>query len=148
MSQRSLSLVAWYSGADMQWIGDFFTTLLKRISEFATFIKQLFLSIINTLKAFAQFNLDCLTQLFVDAWEIITDQPVWVFDKLLDLVLSAVQQLDVSGISQAIGAFGQLPAEIVNMLGLIGVGEALGIITTALIIRLILQLIPFVRLGS
>lgn len=132
----------------MQWIGNFFSTLLQRIAEFAAYIKSLFQALINTLKAFAQFNLDCLQQIFVDAWEIITDQPVWIFDKLLDLVQSAVSALDVSAISQAVGAFGQLPAEIVNMLGLLGVGEALAIITGALIIRLVLQLIPFVRLGS
>ena len=41
-----------------------------------------------------------------------------------------------------------LPPEIMNMLALVRVPEALAIIISALIIRVTLQLIPFVRLGS
>lgn len=129
-------------------MGAFFTTLLQRIAQFATYLKSLFLSVLNTIAAFAQWVLDVFLQVFIDAWELLTDLPVWAFDGLLQLALSAIAALDLSGISQAVGAFGQLPAEIINMLGLIGAGEALAIITSALIIRLILQLIPFVRLGS
>lgn len=41
-----------------------------------------------------------------------------------------------------------LPPDVLNVMSLIGFGEAMGIIITAGTIRIMLQLIPFVRLGS
>lgn len=132
----------------MQWIANFFTTLLSKITQFATAIGQWFQAVINTIKAAAQFVLDVVMQVFIDTWEMVTDSAVWVFHAVLSIASGAVAALDLSGISSAVGAFGQLPAEILNMLGLIGAGQALAVILSALIIRMALQLIPFVRLGS
>ncbi|PHR16509.1 MAG: hypothetical protein COA38_21795 [Fluviicola sp.] len=41
-----------------------------------------------------------------------------------------------------------IPADMLNVMGLIGLGDAMAIIVAALLIRLTMQLIPFVRLGS
>ena len=87
-------------------------------------------------------------QIFVDLWEFITDAFVWVFDSVLEIAASAIGSLDVGGIPQLSSVVGTLPGEILNILGLLGVGSALGIVMAALTIRFALQMIPFVRFGS
>jgi hypothetical protein len=56
--------------------------------------------------------------------------------------------IDVSTLASYTGNWGSLPGDIVNIMGLLGFGDAANIIMTAISIRLLLQLIPFVRLGS
>jgi len=85
---------------------------------------------------------------FVAAWDFVRDAFVWVFDELLGVAAMAIGSIDVSGMSSAGQWWGGLPAEIMNMLGLVGFGEACVIIASAIGIRLVLQLIPFTRLGS
>jgi hypothetical protein len=111
-------------------IGRFFSDLLKTITDALAWIAAL------------------VTQVFVDLWEFCTDVPVWIFDALLEIAGGAVEALDLSGLTQYAAAWGGLPAEMLNVLGLIGLGEALGIIAAAALIRLGMQVIPFVRLGS
>lgn len=118
-------------GAVFAAIGRFFTDLLAKIVGAVKWIGDLFV------------------QVFVDLWEFVTDAAVWIFDEALGVAVSAVGSLDVSGVSNAVGSsWGSLPAEVLNVLGLIGVGYALGIVGAAILIRLGMQLIPFVRLGS
>ncbi len=88
---------------------------------------------------------DVVKQVFLDAWNIITDLVKWVFDSLLGAAVALVQAIPVPNWSFN---WGGLPGELLNVLGLIGLDYCLGIIATALLIRLSLQLIPFVRLGS
>lgn len=111
-------------------IGRFFTDLLKTITDALAWIASV------------------VTQVFVDLWEFGTDLPVWIFDAVLDIAAEAVEALDLSGLTQYASAWGGLPAEMLNVLGLIGLAEALGIIAAAALIRLAMQVIPFVRLGS
>lgn len=85
---------------------------------------------------------------FVAAWDFIRDAFVWIFDELLKLVVSAMGSLDVSGMSSAGQWWGGLPSEILGMLGLVGFDIAMALIISAIGIRLVLQLIPFTRLGS
>lgn len=91
---------------------------------------------------------DLFTDVFLAAWDFFMDGVCWVFDKLLDLALSAVSGLNVSAISGAVSAWGSIPPEVMNILSLLNVGTAIAIISAAITIRLVLQLIPFVRLGS
>ncbi|MDR7377640.1 hypothetical protein J2X19_002319 [Rhodoferax ferrireducens] len=107
-----------------------------------------FSKLLAKITAVVQWFADLGKQVFKDLWEIATDVPCWIFDKLLDVVVSAISSLDLSGLQQYGGAWGSLPSEILNILGLLGVGQAVAIITAAITIRLILQLIPFTRLGS
>lgn len=85
---------------------------------------------------------------FEALWDFIRDAACWPFEQLMDVVVSAVQALDLSGFAGFTSAWGELPAELVNILGLLGVGHAAAIIVSAISIRLVLQLIPFTRLGS
>ena len=85
---------------------------------------------------------------FVAGWDFIRDAATWVFEEALKLAVSAMSAIDVSGMTSAGQWWGGLPAEIMNMLGLVGFPIAMGIIMAAVAIRLVLQLIPFTRLGS
>lgn len=84
---------------------------------------------------------------FVSLWDMVKDAFSWLFDQCLGVAVSAVSAVDVSGLANVTG-WGELPAEIINIMGLLGVGHAVTIITSAITIRFALQLIPFVRLGS
>lgn len=85
---------------------------------------------------------------FAAIWDVIKDAFCWILEQLLTLAVSAANSLDLSGLQTYITAWGDLPGDIINVMGLLGAGEAAGIISSAVIIRLILQLIPFTRLGS
>ena len=107
-----------------------FTFLLAKISGLVSWFGALFVSI------------------FVAAWAIGKDLFSWCFDQILKVVVSIISTLDVSALQGYASAAGSVPASILNILSVLGVGTAISIITAALVIRLTLQLIPFVRLGS
>lgn len=111
-------------------MGDFFSKLLAKLSASLAWIGDLFASALTAVYS-----------VFKDAFS-------WVFDSLLGVAVSAISAVDVSGISAYTSGSRNLPAEILNVLSLLGVGEAISIIVSALLIRMTLQLIPFVRLGS
>lgn len=86
---------------------------------------------------------------FVSIWDVIKDAFSWLFDQVLSVAVSAITAIDVTGLTNsALGGWGALPAELLNVMVLIGVGTAIKIITAAIGVRFALQLIPFVRLGS
>ena len=111
-------------------MGAFFTSLLSKLSAIVAWI--------------GQFGV----KVFEAGWNFVTDCFCWVVDQFLTVAVAAVGTLDVSGLTPYAGMWGGAPAEVLNVLGLIGVGEALSIITVAIVIRLTLQTIPFVRWGS
>lgn len=85
---------------------------------------------------------------FVAGWDFIRDAFTWLLDELMHVAVLALGSIDVSGMQSAGQWWGSLTSEIVNMLGLLGFGTAMAIIVSAVGIRLVLQLIPFTRLGS
>lgn len=85
---------------------------------------------------------------FVSVWDLLKDAFCWVFEQVLAVATAAVGAVDVSAVSAASGWWGMVPADVLNILGLIGLGQALGVVFAAILIRVTLQLIPFVRLGS
>jgi hypothetical protein len=91
---------------------------------------------------------DIFVAIFVALWDILRDVVCWVVEQFLSIAVSVAGALDVSGITAYVGNWGTLPAEITNIMGLIGFGDAAAIISAACVIRLLLQLIPFTRLGS
>ena len=107
-----------------------------------------FTLLLAKIVALAKWFDDLFVAIFKAAWDFIRDAFCWPFEQLLEIVVSAVNAIDVSGFDGAIGAWGDLPGEVINILALIGVPVAMGIISAAIAIRLGLQLIPFVRLGS
>lgn len=85
---------------------------------------------------------------FQAGWDMLSDLVCWGFDGLLGIAVTAMNAVDLSGLNGAFGAWSQLPPELLNVMGLMGVGAASAIIVAAIGIRLLLQLIPFTRLGS
>lgn len=94
-----------------------------------------------------QWFADMFVAVFVAAWDIFRDLFAWVFEQLLDIAIAAANSLDLSRFDNVTG-WGELPSEIINIMGLLGIGTASSIILSAVVIRLVLQLIPFTRLGS
>lgn len=91
-------------------------------------------------------------QLFVKCWlavwDLVRDAACWPFEQVMKITVGAIESIDLSAIQPYVSMAGDLPGEMVNILGLLGVGTCCGIIAAAIAIRLILQLIPFTRLGS
>lgn len=110
-------------------MGAMFTLVLAKISALLGWIGSLFVAV------------------FIALWDMVTDMFSWVLEELLKMVASGVQAIDFNGLA-SYAQNSTLPGEILNVLGLLGVGTAITIILTAIGIRLALQLIPFVRLGS
>ncbi|MGR2769512.1 DUF2523 family protein [Photobacterium ganghwense] len=102
------------------WIVDLFNTLLD-------FLYRLVLSLVTMI---------------TDMWYAIFEQLLQAGKALIALVSSMLAPVDLS---QYMTGF---PPGVSWVLGQIGLPQALGIIVVAITIRLILQLIPFVRLGS
>jgi Protein of unknown function (DUF2523) len=100
----------------------------------------------DLIASIASWCLDILSALFGPIWDLLTDMVCKVVDVTLSFVITTLNAVDLSGID--VSGWGSLPADLINVLGLIGVGQASAIIASAIGVRLILQLIPFVRLGS
>lgn len=97
---------------------------------------------LETIKSFFQNLID-------SAWLMLQDFFIWAFENGLGLAIPAINALsevaDLVDFTQYISA---LPPEVIGVAGAVGIGEASAIVVTSLIIRITLQLIPFVRLGS
>lgn len=112
-------------------MGEFFSAILKKIVDFAVWIGGL------------------AAAGFAAAFTLGKDLFSWLIEQLFDLIIWLLDQIpldfEMFNPAQYISA---LPAEVVQMIGYIRLGEALAIIVAAIIIRIGLQLIPFTRLGS
>lgn len=109
-------------------IFDFFTKLLAKIA------------------AFAEWLVLVVIQVFKDLWNIFSDLICWAFDGMLSIASGALSAISVPFDPQTY--YGMLPAETANMLGVIGITQALTMVVSSLLIRFALQTIPFVRWGS
>ena len=98
-----------------------------------------------------RFNdlLDFLYSLLLTLLDMLKDLFFWIIEQLLDLTLLIISGLDsfFSGldVAQYINA---LPPEVQYFASAVGLSQAMGMIIIAITIRFLLQLIPFVRLGS
>lgn len=107
-----------------------FTMLLAKIAAWAAWWGQLFVAV------------------FVALWDFIRDAACWPFEQIMKIATGAIEALDVSALNGLVTSAGTLPAELINIMGLLHVGTCISIITAAIGIRIVLQLIPFTRLGS
>lgn len=98
--------------------------------------------------ALAKYIGDVAVAVFKALWDLLKDSACWVLDQALSLAVSTVQAFDVTPISSQLAAFGQIPANVLEVCAALGLGTAFSIIGAAILIRFALQLIPFVRLGS
>lgn len=114
----------------LQWIGNALSWILAKMAAITKFFADLTVAAFNAL------------------WDLARDLFCWLLDQALDLVIEILSVLDLSGITSQLGSFAGVPAMMLEVLSALGVTTALGMITVAIGIRFVLQLIPFTRLGS
>lgn len=92
---------------------------------------------------------DYFYSLILSLQVMIKDVFIWLFDAFMSLAVTILNGMgdlfSALDVTQYISA---IPADVANVMSLIGLGTAMGMIITAISVRLLLQLIPFVRLGS
>lgn len=93
--------------------------------------------------------INVLYNLYVSIRDVLFDIPPWILDQVLIIatsllkgVLSILEPVDLGQYLTG------LPSEVSWTLSMIGLPQCIGIISTAIVVRLLLQLIPFTRLGS
>lgn len=81
--------------------------------------------------------------------DLLKDAMYFLLEMLLEVVQAILNGMgslfDAINFAQYISA---IPPDVSNIMGLIGLGQAMTMIVAAISIRVVLQLIPFVRLGS
>lgn len=112
------------------------------------FIIQAIEYVLGKFVALAEYLGSLVVAVFVALWDLIKDAFAWAFEQVLDLVISILSVFDFSGLSAHAGAWAGLPSMAIEALQAVGITTALGLIVSAIGIRLFLQLIPFTRLGS
>lgn len=81
--------------------------------------------------------------------DIGRDVMVWFFSQTMDLIIYILGSIPVPSTAfDASQYWGMLPSGIVQTFSYLGGVEALGIVVSALTVRLLLGLIPFVRIGG
>lgn len=108
----------------------------------------LFSQLLAKLTSIVTWVSDLIKAVFKAAWDMLADLGAWVFEQMMEIVQAAVGVLDFSTISAHLSTFAAIPAGVLEVLAASGVGTGLAIVGSALVVRMGLQLIPFVRLGS
>lgn len=110
-----------------------------------------FVGLWDKLVAWITYGLETVKVFFkslvLTLWDAFQDGFTWIVEQILGLASAGLAALDFNA-SQFDTCSAGVTAEVMNIMGLVGVGEAAAIIVSAIGIRLILQLIPFTRLGS
>lgn len=91
---------------------------------------------------------DLFTSVFTSLWDLLRDGFAWAFEQVLNLATSVIGSFDVSALSGGVAAAGSIPSNVLAVMSAVGLDKGLAIIAAAIVIRFLLQLIPFVRLGS
>ncbi|ASP08230.1 DUF2523 family protein [Pseudomonas aeruginosa] len=107
---------------------------------------KFFTALLAKIVGFAKWLLLVFAQIFKDAWNMVTDVVCWVFEQTLSIAASALDAIAIPFNPQTY--YAMIPADAANMLGYVGVPQAITLIVGALVVRFLLQTIPFVRWGS
>ncbi|AXH73371.1 MAG: putative minor coat protein [Inoviridae sp.] len=92
---------------------------------------------------------DYLYQIFISLVDLLKDLLFFVIDSLFAIVLFFLDMLgDLFTGLNPLQYFSLIPPETQYYMAVCGFNESMSMIVSALIIRMFLQLIPFVRLGS
>ncbi len=77
---------------------------------------------------------------------MLTDLGCWFVESMLSVASGALNAIDIPFDPQTY--YSMIPPEVGQMLGAVGITQAITIIVAALVVRFVLQTIPFVRWGS
>lgn len=112
--------------------------MLNRLSAILSFIGSIPLWIIGLFSAF-----------FLSLFDLGKDILCWCFDQMLTLLIYIISSIDVSSVSFDVSSFwAVIPSQALNIMSYLYLPQAMAMIFSAIGIRLFMQLIPFVRLGS
>ena len=102
------------------------------------------------IQEFAAWLLTVFKTALLTLLDLLKDAFLWVVDQCLQLIVYLVGLIDFGALNSysCAGYIGQLGSDIINVLGLVRVPEGMAIIVSAIVVRVVLQLIPFTRLGS
>jgi len=96
-------------------------------------------AIVNLVNWFAGL----FKNVFVALWDILKDVFSWLFEKFLEVGISALNEIDLSALD-GVSGWGELPAEVLNVLGLLGIGQAASVVVAAIGVRKTMSYIPFI----
>ena len=116
-------------------------------------VKTYVVSIFESITKFVEYCGELVVAVFKAAWDFITDSFIWLLESVFKLAAEAIKGAsDGLGIPALVGKISALwaaiPVEVTQVLAAIGISSALTIVVLGIVIRMTLQLIPFVRLGS
>lgn len=112
-------------------------------------IGELFVELFNWLIDIWNLLIDTFYRIILSFYDMGQDGVCWVFESTLDIVISALGGLDgLFNTLNIVQYLNMIPADVRTFLNAIYFGQAVNMIVTALTIRIMLQLIPFTRLGS
>jgi hypothetical protein len=90
-----------------------------------------------------------IEKLFDEFEEMFKDLLIYVVDTFLDLTTSILESIAIDfSVFDPSSYISSMPAEVSQIIGMIRIPEAIGIIVAAIAIKMLLQLIPFTRLGT
>lgn len=90
-----------------------------------------------------------LKSFLLTLWDILTDILLMVVDLFMSIGLYALQGMaEALALVNVTNYINDMPAEVLGIVNAVGLGEAIGMVMAAGTARLLIQLIPFVRLGS
>ncbi|MFH4666648.1 DUF2523 family protein [Vibrio cidicii] len=93
--------------------------------------------------------LEFLYRLLISLVDMLKDLFIWLLDGVISAVGVLLQQcLDLIKPIPISDYLSGIPSGVAWVLSAIGIPQCIGIIMTAITIRILLQLIPFTRLGS
>lgn len=105
-------------------------------------------ALVDAVSCFIGWIAAAFTQVFIDFGEAVSDIFIFLFDAAGDLVISALASFDFAPLLEITSYWSSIPPLAIDVISAIGLHQAFMIIVGALVIRFLLQLIPFVRLGS
>lgn len=93
--------------------------------------------------------IDFVWRIVLSIYDMLKDFFIWILEQLSNVGLMVLNGLGSMFTGLDVGSYwGAIPPETAYFLNIIGLSQAMGMIITCLGIRIILQMIPFVRWGS
>lgn len=127
----------------------FFSRIAAAAEAAVSYVKGVFDSIKKAVEWFSKM----FVEVFKAAWDMVTDVFVWLLESLFKLVAELLNGVaDGFGLDSlktyVLNLWSQVPPDMVAVAQAIGLPSAFAIVVSGILIRMALQLIPFVRLGS
>lgn len=100
---------------------------------------------VEALSEFASWLLSLVVDVIEALFTMASDVVCWVADQVLTIVDGIIAAADVGTLQQydVASYIGTMPPDLLNVLGLVGVGECAAIISAAVTVRVLLRFVPF-----